>query len=119
MAPPKPLNIISNTTIHLSEGSPSSEFILSPLFVTGFADAEGCFMLTIRKDPRQASGWRVETNFVINLHKRDVELLKLIQTYFGGVGRISKERNGCIDFTVSLEGSSGEKSLYLNNIAYL
>jgi hypothetical protein len=27
--------------------------------------------------------------------------LKLIQTYFGGVGRISKERNGCIDFTVS------------------
>lgn len=40
-------------------------------------------------------------NFVINLHKRDVELLKLIQSYFGGVGRISKERNGCIDFTVS------------------
>lgn len=27
--------------------------------------------------------------------------MKLIQTYFGGVGRISKERNGCIDYTVS------------------
>lgn len=97
----RPLNIISNTTIHLSGGSASSEFKLSPWFVTGFADAEGCFMLTIRKDLRQASGWRVEANFVINLHKRDVELLKLIQTYFGGVGRISKERNGCIDYTVS------------------
>lgn len=24
--------------------------------------------------------------------------MKLIQSYFGGVGRISKERNGCIDF---------------------
>lgn len=88
------LNTISNTTIN-------NEFILSPWFVTGFADAEGCFMLTIRRDSRQASGWRIEANFVINLHKRDVELLKLIQTYFGGVGRISKERNGCIDFTVS------------------
>lgn len=40
-------------------------------------------------------------NFIINLHKRDVELLKHIQTFFGGVGRISKERNGCIDFTIS------------------
>ena len=27
--------------------------------------------------------------------------MKLIQTYFGGVGRISKERDGCIDFTIS------------------
>jgi hypothetical protein len=27
--------------------------------------------------------------------------LKLIQTYFGGLGRISKERDGCIDFTIS------------------
>lgn len=41
------------------------ESILSPWFVTGFVDAEGCFMLTIRRDLRQASGWRVETNFVI------------------------------------------------------
>lgn len=40
-------------------------------------------------------------NFIINLHKRDVELLKHIQTYFCGVGRISKERNNCIDFTIS------------------
>jgi hypothetical protein len=27
--------------------------------------------------------------------------LKLLRTYFGGVGRISKERDGCIDFTIS------------------
>jgi hypothetical protein len=30
-----------------------------------------------------------------------VELLKLIQAYFGGIGRIGKERNDCCDFTVS------------------
>ena len=37
----------------------------------------------------------------VYLHKKDVELLKLIQSYFGGAGRIGKERNGCCDFTVS------------------
>lgn len=58
-------------------------------------------MLTIRKAPRQTLGWQIEANFIINLHKRDLELLKDLQTFFGGVGRISKERNGCIDFTIS------------------
>ena len=29
--------------------------------------------------------------------KKDEELLKLIQAYFGGIGRIGKERNGCCD----------------------
>ena len=45
--------------------------------------------------------WVLEPAFIINLHKKDVELLKLIQSYFGGAGRIGKERNGCCDFTVS------------------
>ena len=78
-----------------------NKFMVLPWFITGFADAEGCFTLTIRKAYRQTLGLQVEANFIINLHKRDVELLKHIQTYFGGVGRISKERNGCIDFTIS------------------
>jgi hypothetical protein len=39
---------------------------------------------------------------MINIHKRDVELLKLIQAYFGGIGRIGKERNDCCDFTIGL-----------------
>lgn len=88
-----------NTTTKAITDKP--KFIILPWFVTGFADAEGCFMLTIRKAPRQTLGWQIEANFVINLHKRDVELLKHIQSFFGGVGRISKERNGCIDFTIS------------------
>ena len=41
------------------------------------------------------------SNFTINIHKKDVELLKLIQFYFGGVGRIGRERNGCCEFRVS------------------
>jgi hypothetical protein len=35
---------------------------------------------------------KIEANFIINLHKKDVKLLKAIQDFFGGIGRISKER---------------------------
>ena len=58
-------------------------------------------MIIIRKARKNKLGWQLEGNFTINLHKKDIELLKLIQSYFGGVGRIGKERNGCCDFTVS------------------
>lgn len=58
-------------------------------------------MIIIRKTQKNNIGWQIELNFTIGLHKKDVELLKLIQSYFGGVGRIGKEINGCCDFTVS------------------
>lgn len=63
--------------------------------------------MTKKKAPRQilvaqrSCARQIEPVFTINLHKKDVELLKNIKTYFGEVGRISKERNDCIDFTIS------------------
>ena len=75
-----------------------------PWFITGFTDAEGCFLIVIRKTPRTKLGWQLEANFTINLHIRDIELLRLVQVYLGGVGRLSKERNNCCDYTIgSLE----------------
>jgi len=56
--------------------------------------------LTDDKSHKTEDKLQIVPTFVINLHKKDVELLKLIQSYFGGVGRIGKERNGCCDFTV-------------------
>ena len=44
--------------------------------------------------------WQIEANFTINLHVKDLELLRLIQAYFEGAGRIGKERNNCRDFTI-------------------
>ncbi len=75
--------------------------LYEPWFVSGFADAEGCFLVLVRKSPKNKLGWQLEANFTINLHTRDIELLKLIQAYFGGVGRIGKERNNCRDFSIS------------------
>ena len=71
-----------------------------PWFISGFTDAEGCFLVLVRKSPKNKLGWQLEANFSINLHVRDIELLRLIQAYFGGVGRIGKERNNCRDFTI-------------------
>lgn len=79
----------------------TSSILILPLFVTGFTDAEGCFTIIARKSPISNTGWKIEANFIINLHKKDVKLLKHIKEFFGGMGRVSKERNGCCDFTVS------------------
>lgn len=77
----------------------NSKLLQDPWFISGFSDAEGCFLVLIRKSPKNLLGWQLEVNFTINLHSRDLDLLKLIKTYFG-VGRIGKERNGCCDFTI-------------------
>jgi hypothetical protein len=63
---------------------------LNPWFITGFTDAEGCFSISIYKDTTRSLGWRVGAEFLIGLHKKDVELLRLIQANLGGIGRIDK-----------------------------
>ena len=56
---------------------------LNPFYVTGFVDGEGCFILTIIKDNKYKSGWRVACRFVISLHKKDLMLLNSIKEFFG------------------------------------
>ena len=35
----------------------SQSFTLNPLFITGFTDAEGSFIIRVRKNPKYATGW--------------------------------------------------------------
>jgi hypothetical protein len=58
---------------------------LDPNWVTGFVDAEGCFCIII--EVSNLLKWKVRTSFEINLHEKDQEILKKIQSYFG-VGAI-------------------------------
>jgi len=87
------------TNLDINSNKPIQQ--LDPWFISGFADAEWCFLILIRKSQKNKLGWQLEANFTINLHARDLDLLNLIQNYFGGVGRINKERNGCCDFVIS------------------
>jgi hypothetical protein len=58
---------------------------LNPDFVSGFIDAEGSFTTVVYYKNR----WCINSVFKITLHKKDLHLLKSLQAYFGGVGRIS------------------------------
>jgi len=75
--------------------------LTEPWIISGFTEAEGCFLLIFRKYNQNKLSWQLEVNFTINIHSRNINLLKLIQTYFDGLGRIGKERNNCCDYTVS------------------
>jgi hypothetical protein len=74
---------LDNTTSKLT-------LLNEPWFISGFTDAEGCFLVIVRKSLKSKLGWQIGANFTINLHARDLDLLKLIQAYFDGVGRIGK-----------------------------
>lgn len=65
---------------------------LNPLFVTGFTDAEGSFMVSFTKSSESRHGFRIRAIFQIQLHKKDLELLKTIQAFFQGIGYISSSK---------------------------
>ena len=61
---------------------------ISPWFVTGFVDGEGTFTISVTRDSKYKFGWRVRLFFQINLHIKDINLLKQIKNYFT-VGKIN------------------------------
>lgn len=90
---------LSLCTLGLVSSSPESRK-LDPWFVTGFADGEACFTITIRKNNKLKIGWSVEPRFEISLHIRDSYLLEKVHAFFG-VGRIqiNKDR-GTVTYCV-------------------
>lgn len=75
-------------------------FIDTAQFITGFADGEACFNVSIFKDNTFKLGWRVKLTFIISLHSRDKEVLEFIQNYFK-VGGITKQGSKAYQFRVS------------------
>ena len=69
--------------INLKRNFSTLESKLNPFYVTGFVDGEGSFILTIIRDNKYKSGWRVACRFVISLHKKDIMLLNNIKEFFG------------------------------------
>jgi group I intron endonuclease len=65
----------------------SNSITLNPYWVTGFADGEATFMISILKSKDRALGWRVTPIFAIKLGGNDLELLNRIKSFFG-VGKI-------------------------------
>jgi len=99
------LQVLSLQSPHLSRSlsylAVSSKPILS-WFITGFSDAESSFMIFMNKNSNLKQGLQVQASFQIGLHKKDVVLLKMIQSYFKGVGNITKQNKDLIQYKVSL-----------------
>lgn len=76
---------------------------LNPNWVTGFTDAEASFSLKMSKKSTTKSGWSVIPEFRIELHSRDIILLRKIKNFFG-VGVLSErlDRNSIIYSVQSL-----------------
>jgi hypothetical protein len=65
---------------------------LNPFFITGFVDAEGSFMIIVKKSKTNKIGWNVEAMFEICLHSKDLQILNEIQAFFG-IGKIYIKSN--------------------------
>ena len=59
-----------STVISRVANSQIGGYLLKPYFVTGFTDAEGSFIVRIRKNPKAKAGWNVETKFSFCIHKK-------------------------------------------------
>lgn len=68
---------------------------IHPWFITGFTDAEGCFMISILKSSAYRTGWEIQLSFQIKLHKKDLTLLENIQGSLGGIGNINTGKDFC------------------------
>lgn len=77
----------STSCIDDSRGNNNQKLIIDPHFLTGFADAESSFVLSISKRNEAILGWAVIPRFQIHVHKKDLFVLEAIQDYLG-VGKI-------------------------------
>ena len=73
---------------------------ISPWWLTGLVDAEGCFRISITKNEKYVSGWRVQLFFTILLHNKDKPLLEMVQKVFG-VGSIIAYEDNSVEYVVS------------------
>ena len=78
---------------YYSSGDSQKDLLLNPQWITGFVDGEGSFGLKVYKSEGYKFGWRFEPFFQIKLNLRDLKVLQRIQIHFGGVGKISFEKN--------------------------
>lgn len=65
---------------------------LSPDWVVGFVDGEGCFYVGVYRHPEMTQGFQILPEFRIVQHKRDIQILYALKRFFRvGVVRRNRE----------------------------
>lgn len=82
--------------------------VLSPQFVTGFTDGEGCFALRIFGLDTKSKGESCYCSFSFKLgvNIKDKDILEKIQRYFGGLGAIHESKTSSM-ITYQVSDSKG------------
>ncbi len=62
---------------------------INPWFITGFADGESSFILSVLRNNKYKTGWSIKPKFQIAVHNKDMDLLLQILNYLG-LGKIYK-----------------------------
>ncbi len=57
--------------------------MLEPWFVTGLAEGEGCFCVSLAVRAKLKTGLEVRPSFSLSLNEKDRSLLEVLQTFFG------------------------------------
>lgn len=78
----------------------SSELSENPWFWTGLIDAEGSFTLSLTKDSKYSTGWRVKLVFSLGSNRRDKAILEKLHAYFG-VGNIYEQTTDLVRYHVT------------------
>ncbi len=55
---------------------------LSPDWVVGFTDGEGCFHVSVVRNPKTSLGYQVIPEFVVVQHQRDIQILYALKRFF-------------------------------------
>ena len=88
-------------TIPVFKSKISFNRIPDPNWLSGFAEGEACFFVSIYKSPKSKLGLAIQLVFKLTQHYRDIDLLKGLINFFN-CGRIEYRNNGeWCDFTVN------------------
>ena len=79
----------------------SRQIKISPYYVTGFADAESCFLINILAKSDIKIGYHVSLAFKIKLHAKDIILLERVRNYLDKKGAIYTRKDGYVDYVVT------------------
>nr|YP_009240562.1 LAGLIDADG endonuclease [Pyronema omphalodes]AMO66534.1 LAGLIDADG endonuclease [Pyronema omphalodes] len=61
---------------------------ISPWWITGYTDGDGSFLINTFKSKSTTNGYSVIIIFQLTAHYSEIEFLRQIQDYFGGIGAI-------------------------------
>ncbi len=82
-----------------SMGAGNQQERLDAKWVVGFVDGEGCFHIGINRQPRMRLGWQVLPEFRVVQHRRDVQILNKMQSFFG-CGSVGVNNGDRMEFRV-------------------